>query len=328
MEIHNSKFAVYLSPYCFWGWDLPRQNLEFLENLDPSFFLHMAEVHAAAVNEEEGRQHAALALRLFYSHALETMLSLLAAAAQAPDCVVGWICQYREPNLQSILEALSSGKPLLTKLILNEPTWNGLSEAIHSFVSLEDKDKESAVKRGYADFWRHSAQSYLNEGNRFEYNSIKHGLRARSGGYTLRKRREKAPGVPDPDAPVRTLASSQFGSSFYVPEKIGGSKLHLGLRRQAVNWHPQALLDSLVIASMSISNVVSFLRAVNGVDPASLEFEWPEDLGLFRSAWREAPGHQTFSSRTVVLPEHITTFSGEEILKVYENEEQESGEDA
>lgn len=318
MGIHYSKFAVGDAPYCVWGPDLPDQNMRFLESLDPDFFSHMAEVHGTALNNDHGKKHSALALRLFYSHALETMLSLLCAAAQAPDCVVGWICLYREEHLKSTLNALSVGSPILLKLNLEEPTWDALGQAIHSFIDIQDKAKEKIVKESFAEFWADAAHAYANEKNRLEYNSIKHGLRARSGGHTLRKRREKSPGVPDPSAPVRTLAASEFGSSFYVPDRIGDSKVNLSLRRYAVNWSPQGLIDGLILASMSISNVVGFLRAINGVDPSAIDFVWPKELELFESARAGAPGYQSSSFHFPIKPGEVKLFTKKEILEVYE----------
>jgi hypothetical protein len=317
MNISYSRFATDKEPHCVWGWDLPQQNLDFLESLDPQFFANMAETHGTALNEDRGRKHAALALRLFYSHAIETLLALLSAAVQAPDCVVGWICLYHQEHLHAILESLSIGRSLLTKLDLTEPTWEGLSTVIHSLIVLDDKEKEAAIKRGYASFWAHAAQAYLNELNRLEYNSIKHGLRARSGGYTLRMRREKTPGVPDPDAPIHTIAASEFGSSFFVPERIGDSKQHVTLRHQAVNWRPQGLVDSLILISMSISNVVGYLRYVNGVEPSTIQFSWPSELDLFVSALRGLPGHQASSFGLKAEGEHITLLSKDQILEVY-----------
>lgn len=321
MDIHYSKFVVGDSPYCIWGRDLPDQNMRFLKSLDPEFFSHMAEVHGTALNEDHGKKHSALALRLFYSHALETMLSLLCAAAQAPDCVVGWICLYREEHLKAILNAFSMGSTIPFRLKLEEVTWEGLSRAIHSFLDLEDKEKEGVIKKGFARFWGHAAHAYTNEKNRLEYNSIKHGLRARSGGYTLRIRREKSLGVPDPDAPIRTVAASEFGSSFYVPERIDDSKINLSLRHYAVNWRPQGLIDGLILASMSIANIVGFLQAINGVDPSSIEFGWPKDLQLFESARRGVPGYQSSSFHYPIAAEDIQLFTRQEILEVYEDKE-------
>jgi hypothetical protein len=317
MNIHHSRFAIHESPYCVWGYDLPRQNLEFLDSIDPNFFPRMAEVHGTVLQGEEGHQHAALALRLFYSHALETLLSLLAATIQAPDCVVGWLCQYKEQHLQSVLNAIQSGRPVLTKLALQEFTWEKLSEIVHNFVSIEDKERERRIKEGYAIFWSRAAHSYLNERNRLEYNSIKHGLRARAGGYTLRMREEKEPGVPDPEAPIHVLAASDFGTSFFIPERIGQNKLHLGLKHQSVNWRPQALLDGLILVGMSLSNIIGFLKCCNGVEPDTVQFRWPRELSVFDSAWEGAPGAQACSFGSGLRPEHIKPISASDILKVY-----------
>jgi len=325
MEINYSKFAVGNAPYCVWGRDLPQSEHAVHRELRSGIFF--AHGGGSWNGTQRGSWQEAFGSRpsSFYGHALETMLSLLCAAAQAPDCVVGWICLYREEHLKEILTAFSVGSSIPLRLRLEKPTWKALSRAIHCYLDLQDKEKEQALKEGFARFWAHAAHAYSSEKNRLEYNSIKHGLRARSGGYTLRMRREKSLGVPDPDAPVRTVAASEFGSSFYAPERVGDSKLNLSLRHHAINWQPQGLIDGLILASMSISNVVGFLRAINGVDPSAIEFGWPKELQLFESAWRGVPGYQSSSFHFSVSVEDVRIFTKEEILEVYEDKDEAEG---
>jgi hypothetical protein len=149
--------------------------------MDPDFFVHAAEAHVEVLNHDEGdsSRHAALALRLLHGHALETLLSLLAATVQAPDCVFGWMTKYREPHLRAVLECLSTARPVLSKLRLKSPTWEGVSAAIHSFVKINEEGKALRVQESYARFWRSAANFYLNRRNQDEFNSIKHGLRVR-----------------------------------------------------------------------------------------------------------------------------------------------------
>lgn len=313
------RFVVGDTPYCIWDWDLREQNLSFLDSIDPDFFFHMAEVNVASLNEEnENSRHAALALRLFYSHGLETLLSLLGAAVQAPECVVGWLSLYRERHLKMVIDSLFHHQPLLSRLSLDPPGWESLSNVVHRFIVLEDKEKESKIKQGFASFWKRLAANYSRKETHHEYNSIKHGLRARSGGYTLRMRREKELGVPDPDAPIRTVASSKYGSSYYEVLEIGLGKNHRGIRHHSTNWDPQTLVRSIEVVVFSLKNLIGFLRAVNGVDPRDIQFSWPKDLEVFNDALRGVPGRESFSTGPHIDRDSLTPFSKEEILRSYE----------
>ena len=317
MDIPSARFVVGEAPYCVWGRDVRRENLDFIGSYDPEIFMRVAQIHEEALETENSR-HAALALRLFFSQALETLLALLAATAQAPDCVVGWVSKYRlRPDLEHVLTALSTGSPLRLKLRLDQVSWESLSTVIHSFLSLEDKERESQIKQGYARFWARASSAFLNETNRFEYNSIKHGLRARSGGFTLRMARERSPGIPAPDATVHTLMESRYGSSFFVPERVGDNR-NLSLKHYSVNWQPASLIGILNLVSMSLNNIVGFLKIVHGADPGTVEFRSPRELEAFSMVWQGAPGVESFSTGPTVRPDMINPVDGNEIVEIYD----------
>ena len=86
------------TPYCVWDWDIDRLEREFLNGIAPGYFAYMAQAHDPHLDGEEA-QRAARALRMTYSHAQETLMSLLCALVQAPDCVVGWMHKYRNEEL-------------------------------------------------------------------------------------------------------------------------------------------------------------------------------------------------------------------------------------
>src|SRR3989304_3703054 len=109
-----SKFAVDETPWCAWEWDLKKQNLAFIEGVDPTYFEFLARVYVNLPDSDQEHK-AALALRTAYSHGIETFFALLFAAIQAPDCVIGWVHKYeihhlKEPSRKSKSEAIHKYK--------------------------------------------------------------------------------------------------------------------------------------------------------------------------------------------------------------------------
>lgn len=98
-ETHVIPFMIDTRPLCVWDTEIEAINLRFIRGIDPNYFQYVAESSFAAL-EGENAKYAALTLRTAYSHALETFFALLCAALQAPDCVVGWILQYRNTELE------------------------------------------------------------------------------------------------------------------------------------------------------------------------------------------------------------------------------------
>ena len=79
-----SKFAVSDVPYCVWDPELRRTNLEFIEEIDPAYYEYIAGINKEALQDDDGAQYAAMAIRIAYFHGLETLFALLCACAQAP----------------------------------------------------------------------------------------------------------------------------------------------------------------------------------------------------------------------------------------------------
>jgi hypothetical protein len=75
--IQYNKFAINETPYCIWDWDIRKLNLDFLETIDPHYFEHIANIHGQFLEDGE-KQYAATALRVAYSHGLESLFALFA----------------------------------------------------------------------------------------------------------------------------------------------------------------------------------------------------------------------------------------------------------
>ena len=76
----------------------------------------------------------------------------------------------------------------------------------------------------------------------------------------------------------------------------------------------------LALISMSINNVISWLKIINGVNPKKCAFINPAELKHFKEPWEKCAGlsHSTFD--LCIEKEHIKTFDKREILASYERE--------
>lgn len=186
------------------------------------------------------------------------------------------------------------------------------------------KGEEDAAKtrQEFGLLWQRFAEDFLKEHNQDEYNSFKHGLRTSAGGFYLRLGPEETPGVSPPPEKMRTMATSTFGTSFYVTEGTGGQKPtpHFRVKQYRLNWDPYGLCVALKLISFSINNVLSFAKELNGVDPSEVSYHRPDKEGAFREPWQKLGGFRLIGMDSVVPEGAVRRFSREEILDIYEAE--------
>lgn len=311
------QFVIDETPYCCWDWRLLEKNLEFLEGIDSSYFKYIVESNIDNLNNDY-RQQSATALRLAYSHGLEALFALLCSAVQAPRCSIGWVLNYKNVELISIVKKISKNEPFHTRLIGKPINWETLSCRIHAYISYED-DKKDWIQKGFGKAWSRFANEFTDENFTLEYNGIKHGLRARPGGFYMAYGHEETPGVPAPPEKMITLGGSEYGTSYFVKEQIAASnKVHFRPRHHSRNWNPNNLAHGLRLISMSINNVISWLRAINGVPLENCEFVNPSTKEAFDAPWEENVGvtHTTFDE---IVSEHdIELFPKDKIINSYE----------
>ncbi|MDP9316873.1 MAG: hypothetical protein M3R24_39465 [Chloroflexota bacterium] len=323
-DIQYSRFAINETPYCFWDWNIAQQNVQFLDNLDPGYFKHLADIHGALLEGDE-KQYAATTLRAAYSHALETLFALLSATVQAPDCVVAWLLKYRNNELDEVVRKIHNRQPVLSKLPVQHPTWETIADAILSFKTGND-DKDIEIRDAFAEFWERLADDFLKEHTSYEYNSIKHGLRVHMGGFKVAMGVENEPGIPASLENMRLVGSSVFGTAFYRPEPLG-DKHNLRVKRQSVNWNPEKFVYALHLIALSIGNVISYLKCVNGVDPSEVQYTYPGDVSAFDLPWANQPlGITNFSMNSIIEPGWIHPLSRSDILAVYQEDRKHSTE--
>lgn len=313
--MQSYKFATSRRPWCVWDWNLRDINMTFLESFRAGYFGYLGSLHVEEL-EGENAAHAAIAIRSNYCHALETLFALLGALVQAPVCIPGWIQKYDTNDLYEFVSDVSAHRPVLSHLKSpNGLTWDSLARFVLKYVNLIDKQKEEAIKGGFSSLWTRLADEFLEPHVKSEYNSIKHGFRAASGGSQVAMRVEASPGVPQSPQQPPFVLGSEFGSSFFEPLLL--AKHNIQLARRSANWDPYVLVGRTRLISMSLDNIKSFLKTLHGVAPESVQFSWPADLVDFESVW-VGPALRTSSFHSIVDLENISPKSKDEILAVYQ----------
>jgi hypothetical protein len=315
-------FAVGDEPHCLWAWDLAARNLEFIEGIDEGYFEYFAGTYQNDLDGDNA-QRAAMALRTSYHLSLETMFSLMAAALQAPECAVGWVLKVRSEQLRSIVEALQKdGMDFPIKWRMRRPL--GFAEVAHlvlQYAPWAAQMDDGTVGR-FAILWARLASDFLDKAAIAEYNCIKHGFRARAGGFFLRTGREHELGTPPPEPEMSGWMGSTFGSSFHVAEPIGsrsGRDPHFTLRRQSLNWLPDNTAGRMLLAAVSIKNLRSFLAVENNRTPQATEFRRPADPADFDRPWERSPGITAFNIDRVAAERHIEPVSRDELRRLLES---------
>jgi hypothetical protein len=322
-EIQRSVFAVGDTSYCVWGWDLIDRNLRFLDGIDEEYFVYIAETHLGHIQGAQA-QLASVALRAAYHLSLETFFSLIGAALQAPDCVVGWVLKAQTSQIKEVVEALRRRTMPFPMKWKHDSTDFGFADIAKSVLQCAPWAQEEGDETvaHFATLWL--ADDFLNQNMSAEYNSIKHGFRARPGGFSLRYGREHEYGVRPPDEEMKVLGASVFGTSFYGAEPVqgaakGGRDPHFMLRRHSLNWHPKATADRMFLTALSIKNLRSFLSVANGRPPNEVSYKRPLDPAGFDEPWRHSPGVIHTNMDRIVSEENIQRYDKEKLREIIES---------
>ncbi len=302
-------------PFCIVDIDVGARNREFLAAIDNEFFSYVALVHGEQLDAEDTRR-AATALRVSYQHGLETLFTLLAAAVQAPETVYAWAALCNTSALRDVVAKLQRGDRSLWNNLNNfEGTWDSLATIV--FANTPDQTWRVDTAKEFARLWAVFAQEFLSEANQLEYNALKHGFRARESGFGLAIGREHKYGEAPPPSEMKTLGSSKHGSNFFAIEKLGDAPgdRNRRTRRFSISWSPIAMAKSLQLIDMSIANIVSFLRIVNGAKAGEAKFQRLQPGENYSDAWRQDSPVKSFNVDTVINPLMIKPSTKAELLK-------------
>lgn len=315
-------FLVNDEPYCLWDADTSQRTKEFLDAIDPGYFKFMAEQHANSLDSEEKQSRAATATRIAYLHGVETLMTLLGAAIQAPQAPYAWVALARTNLLRGVVNRISlSDRTLHSEISEWDRTWEGLAKRVFSEAP-DDGGWKTTTAESFGQVWRLLAAQFLDSTNQLEYNSLKHGFRIRSTGVRVAVGRQTEFGVAAPSGAMRDLGGSDTGSTFYTIEHAGptvdGSRSRR-TRRQSVNWDPATQIRGLQLIDVSISNVVSFMRIANGAPADTVQFHRLEGVTDLASMLRDDIGLRTFSFDSAIHEPILATTKAEllEELSVY-----------
>ena len=281
-RVSGIPFMVGRRPRCVWEWGVTERTLAFLRGIDPAYFEHVGKINAPALETEKEKHYAALSIRTAYSHAVETFLGMLFAAIQAPQAMYGWILEYDASDIRWLVERMNYGGTLPSPYKPPPATWEEIAEMILQPWNWGDEESTAKVKAGFARTWRFFAHDFMDEAATDEYNSIKHGLRTKNGGFMMSWGLQDAPGQPAPAERMSPLYGSPFGTTYYKRERL--DRLNFRARQLTRNWNPQAIVKALNLASVSIHNVVNFARISLG-DREDVSCRYPTDEADYSAPW-------------------------------------------
>jgi hypothetical protein len=302
-----ARFLVWDKPRCVWTRNVAEKNREFLAGIDPDFWIYQSELNLPNLAIDT-KLYASIGIRLAYSHALETFFAFLGAALQAPDCVFGWLLCYDDDDLRKLVMAIRDGVPFRNRASIERPSWPSVCDAL--LTPAPDQEPARELRSRLAPAWSSLASDFLDDYFRFEHNSIKHGLRFRSGGFFF-----KSTGVEDQSDEGVTIGGSEFGSTFFIKAKLGADKINFGVLSASHNWEPERLRDRIILAALSVKNLVAALRLRAGC--STDVFVGPTDEGIWQSAWDGTPGVRAFRFNENIELAHIAPFSADDIKASY-----------
>lgn len=268
--------------------------------------------------EGGGASQAATALRAAYLHGLETFFYLLGAAVQAPGCLPGWVHRARPHEVRTFVRRVHSHQVAKCRLLPSAVTWSSLAKLVHGNIA-KAEDRKREIQRRFGVLWERFAKDFLDELFLAEHNSFKHGFRSRAGGFVLQVGIEPAHGVAPPQSQMQTMGGSAFGSSFFVLQPIVGSPVptkidrHFYLAKQNLNWRPEAMFEALQLLSMSVNNLLSFLKTTHGRPGTEQTFLNPEDLAFFDRPWQRSTGTTSLRMDLPVEEPQIRRFTNDQL---------------
>jgi hypothetical protein len=329
-RLQSVGFVTGKRPSVFWGDNLGGDNDEFLEALDPDYFEFVARDCAARLDDTStlsraDRARVATVLRVTYGQAVEMLMALLCAAAQAPWFPMGWMARYQPAELCNVVQWIDRTEAFHTVLAEQPVSWWSISAFVHQFVFTDDEVRKKDLTEKFAGLWKHVAAVFLSEDDRREYNALKHGLRVRPGGFKVAVGNEKTPGTLAAPEDTQLLGGSEFGSSFVVPTAIGHqADGQLYFSRVFRNWKHESFIVQLQLMAWSINNVISRLRVCGGVHPSAVRFRWPsaaseDPFVLYRKL---LCGPTVVPLSDPVLASDIAVVNPKDVLAVYDKPSQ------
>lgn len=286
--MQSVSFCIIEKPFTIWSHDLAVENEDFLVSIDANLYYRMAHniiggssddkhCHDAVLEEEDvqDRKDVSTLSRLLWHHGMETLMMLLGAYIQAPSAVHGYLLKSKNDDAVNIAKLLLSEKvPKYHRLEGGAFSVFNLLSGIHRHAGWQQHEE---INDRFSNALRSMLNDYAAEKYRWEYNSIKHGLRASHGYFGLAVGIQEAVGVPAPAEDMEIIGSSQDASHFQVARPLENatrtqSKVNFATERVSVTWSLEKVLMDLQLLSILIHNVASSLRVLGGVSAPKITF--------------------------------------------------------
>jgi len=225
----------------------------------------------------------------------------LGCLLQAPSCGYAWIAKCKNSDLREMAKNINSGALKLHPFFKTDKlSWRVVADFVFQELVIGSVENDK-LKDNFAELWSRLSDEFIDKNQIDEYNSIKHGFRVNGGGFMLSFGLEEKYGVPVPKDNMTTIGSSEHGLSFLKIESLGPSKGNrsLKVKQVALNWSFDKNAIIVQLITLSIKNIVSRLKIINGLDSQKCQFFYPEDESFFDKPWSIGVGVNNFEMSAV-----------------------------
>ncbi|QOI52606.1 hypothetical protein [Leptospira interrogans] len=183
---------------------------------------------------------------------------------QGYDAINVWLLLYTPKDLRELIRKTQSEIPFFRKFSDVKPNWESILNKIHFGLDFFNSfSKEVILKTVIELADRFNSETYF-----LEYNSIKHSLRNKFGSFQIE--------IGPLENKVK-INGGDYGSTFRKIERLSkNNKYHLSTSKIFSQWNPDRLFSEIQILSLLISNIKSFLIAINCKEPHKIEFKLPK----------------------------------------------------
>jgi len=224
-------FCVIEKPYSIWAPDIRADNDNFLKHLDARFYERMVQTIVTASNENrdkdqpdeelqtgQDRRDISTLARMLWHHGMETLVMLLGAYIQAPGAVHGYFVKSKTEDAVAIAGyLLREERPRYHRLNDVPFTLSALLLGVYQRAGCDAGDANLAR---FEEALRSMLSDYVRESHRAEYNSIKHGLRASHGNFSITIASDRSPKISSQAEEMQVIGSSRDAS--WTPAKTDG----------------------------------------------------------------------------------------------------------
>lgn len=245
-------------PYRVWVEESHFRNRDLISGFDPYYFSYLADVIRPEINGTLGEK-AALGIRTIYGLAVEAFFAMLFATLQAPQAPAAWLLLYKPGDIRELIQRFEACKDLPSIIVPREPgSWEALVGMLLPITEADHQNAPSIVSQ-LGQFWKLLAEEFVDDISSAEFNSLKHGLRAR-------------PASPWLSVNGHAFTGAANGSAFPMHRCLGSEVLvNIGTR----TWSAEQLCAALKLISSSLVNLLTLLKYMHIEKPERLAFELP-----------------------------------------------------